>query len=223
MGTTRGVMQKIVHIAQKIASAMILCYHLGVYSDYRLDEQRLRAASAAKGYSSLGALLRRAGLHRNSLNEYLEGGRSVFSSVTRKICDALDCDPLTLLSRKEFPVATDAVSGAVINILEELCKDRPRVALFMLGSRARGTHQEGSDIDIAITGGAQKITTEEYLQIKMELQDAVENLPLEVDLINFDQAPRWFVAAITYTPKFMAGNPATFTHAMGVLDGVRKT
>lgn len=193
-----------------------------MYQEYRLNERKLREALAAKGFRNLGMLLRKAALHRNSLNDYIEGRRSVFSSVTRKICDALDCDPLSLVERSDTPLGMDEPAYALKGLLQRLVESRPRISFFLLGSRAKGSNRGLSDWDVAVTGGASKLHVDEYLGVKLELEDGVEDFPYEVDLINFDEAPRWFLLGINYVPKLLAGNEAAFSHALGVIDGARK-
>ncbi len=193
-----------------------------MYQDYRIDERKLRAAVAAKGFSSFAELLKTAALHRNSLNDYMDGRRSVFSAVTRKICGVLDCDPLALLSRHERIFLADKTGQVLRELLERISQSNSEVSFFLLGSRAKGTQRDLSDWDVAVSAGRSKLPTDEYLRIKSAVEDGVENFPVEVDVINFDQAPQQFLADIDYEPVFLAGNESSFSYALGVIYGARK-
>lgn len=193
-----------------------------MYQDYRLDERKLRALVAERGFVNFGEVLKKAALHRNSLNEYLDGGRSVFSTVTRKICGVLDCDPTSILIRREVSFGSDSTAESIKKLLFSLAGRYSTTCFFLLGSRAKGTNRQFSDWDIAVSSGHKKLPVNEYLTIKSELEDGVENFPVEVDLINFDEAPRWFLASINYQPKFLAGDENIFSHVIGVIDGARK-
>jgi predicted nucleotidyltransferase len=193
-----------------------------MYLGYRLDPEKFRLALAARGYSTTAALLKAAGLHRNSLNEYLAGRKSVFSSVTEKISAALDCDPLSLLSGHEQLVSVDSTGAALQRILERVSAEHPHVAFFLIGSRAKGSHQKFSDWDVAISSGRSALSTDEYLAIKSKIEDGVEDLSVGVDVVNFDGAPPWFIAGITYEPRFLAGDERAFSYVLGVIDGARK-
>lgn len=193
-----------------------------MYQDYRFDERKLRAVVAARGFANFGEVLKKAALHRNSLNEYLEGGRSVFSTVTRKICGILDCDPTSLLVRRDVSVGREPTAEALKKLLDSLAGAYSNTCFFLVGSRAKGTNRQFSDWDIAVSAGPQRLPVSNYLTIKSELEDGVENFPVEVDLINFDEAPRWFLSSIDYQPKFLAGDEKVFSHAIGVIHGARK-
>jgi len=44
-----------------------------------------------------------------------------------------------------------------------------------------------------------------------------------VDIINLDQAPRWFLAKIDYEPVLLDGDVESFIHFQGVLDGTKRS
>ena len=193
-----------------------------MFQDYRIDERKLRAAVAAKGFATIGDFLKAAALHRNSLGEYLGGKKSVFSAVTRKMCAVLQCDPLTLLT-SEPSIGTDDDAAILQKALERLANAYPSAAFFLLGSRAKGLAGRFSDWDIAVTGGPDGLAIDDYLSIKSELEDQTDNMSVGVDLINFDNAPRWFLSPIHYQPIFLAGERNSFAHALGVIHGANKS
>ena len=63
----------------------------------------------------------------------------------------------------------------------------PLAKIYLFGSRARMTHNERSDIDIAIDVGRQMTITEKG-QLNSML-DAL-NVPQKIDIIDFNRAPQ---------------------------------
>lgn len=57
----------------------------------------------------------------------------------------------------------------------------PNATILVFGSRARGTHQEGSDVDLAIDFGS-KINLDTILQIKQEIEETT--FPYLVDIVD---------------------------------------
>jgi len=61
-----------------------------------------------------------------------------------------------------------------------------RIRVILFGSRARGTHMEHSDVDIAIFSGED--ITYDILELKEELE--LSFLPQKVDVIDLRKAPK---------------------------------
>ncbi len=60
-----------------------------------------------------------------------------------------------------------------------------KVEIYLFGSRAKGTHMEGSDIDIAIL-------SEEDISDRIAILRAIleeSNLPYKVDIVDLNRAP----------------------------------
>ena len=198
-----------------------------MYKRYRIDERKLRQRMEKLGFRSLAAVLRKAGLHRNSIADYLSGRKSVFSSVTDRLCATLELDPWEIVAANIPAVKPDGVETALKRVLaqaaSEVLKEKSAsLAFILIGSRAKGTSSKHSDWDVAISAGADALSTEEYLALKSAIEDAVDDFPVSVDLVNFDAAPAWFLANIVYAPRLLVGNEFTFARAMGVISGSKK-
>jgi len=72
--------------------------------------------------------------------------------------------------------------AAIEGIVQTLSRHAGVDAAILYGSRAKGTHRPGSDIDLTLTG---KLDYDELLVIETEL-DALM-LPYRIDLSLFDQ------------------------------------
>ncbi|RKD32260.1 type VII toxin-antitoxin system MntA family adenylyltransferase antitoxin [Thermohalobacter berrensis] len=76
-----------------------------------------------------------------------------------------------------------------MNILEEIKKvllsKENIVFAYVFGSYARNTMTENSDIDIAIYQKDKEISTDDYLSLKVELEDKTKK---EVDLVILNEA-----------------------------------
>ena len=75
---------------------------------------------------------------------------------------------------------TQDYQRAIRNILQQY----PHISRALLfGSRAKGTHRQGSDIDIALVGSGLDHRT--LLTIQQQLDDLL--LPVKIDLIRLDE------------------------------------
>ena len=69
-------------------------------------------------------------------------------------------------------------------ILSKIIEDIiPNAKIYLFGSRARLSHQEGSDIDLAIDSG-NKIDIKTILKLHTKIEET--SIPLSVDLIDFN-------------------------------------
>lgn len=187
---------------------------------YKLDDRQLTAQLRKLGFSTISQFAKEYAINRATLNNYLNG-RGPFPEAFYAIADALKTDPLQLL--------TPIPSEGGIPKLEEIAaivtacgKVSPNIAVVLLGSRAAGNAKQYSDWDLGVTGGAQQLTTKEFLGIKQIVDDLREDLPRDVDVMNLDAAPQWFLKGIDYTPRFLSGSESSWAYFMGVLHGIQK-
>lgn len=187
---------------------------------YKLDDRQLATQLRKLGFPTVSQFAKAHGINRATLNNYLKG-RGPFPESFYAIADALKVDPLQLLT----PIPSEGgipKLEEIAPIVAACCRVSPQVAVVLLGSRVRGGAQEYSDWDLGVTGGVHQITTKEFLHIKQLVEDLKENLPRDVDVINLDEAPEWFLKGINYSPRFLSGNESSWNYFMGVLHGVQK-
>lgn len=187
---------------------------------YKLNERQLTTQLRKLGFPTISQFARHHDINRATLNNYLNG-RGPFPEAFYLIADALKMDPLQLL----IPISKNGIPKLeeVVPIITACSKILPNIAIGLLGSRATGHAQKYSDWDFGVTGGGQPIATKEFLRIKQVVDDLAEDLPRDVDVMNLDAAPEWFLRGIHYVPRFLAGNESSWTYFMGVLHGVQKT
>jgi len=66
-------------------------------------------------------------------------------------------------------------------LLTIISKYLPNAKVFLFGSRARNTHREGADIDLALDTGL-KININTILDIKADIEETT--IPLFVDIVD---------------------------------------
>lgn len=189
-------------------------------SRYHIDPAKLREAVAQKGYAHVTEFAKLHGFNRATINNYLKGQGGPFSEAYYIICDALQIDPLSILS----PLPAKPIVGVdeIMPMVKKLCSFDKDIAIGLLGSRAKGKNRKYSDWDICVTRGPNLLAGEEFLRLKRSVDDEVDRLPREVDIVNLDAAPEWFLTGIDYEPVFLAGNSNTWSYFMGVLYGTKK-
>lgn len=79
----------------------------------------------------------------------------------------------------------------IINIIH---KYLPNAKIYLFGSRARKTHSQGADIDLALDSG-EKIEFLTLFKIKEEIEET--NLPLFVDLVDINDSDKEFIEEIS--------------------------
>ena len=89
--------------------------------------------------------------------------------------------PDHLLSVRTFKVNNQAVMLFKNKLLEIIHKHLPNCQVYLFGSRARATHQEGADIDIALDAG-EKIDFRILFKINDEIEETT--IPVFVDVID---------------------------------------
>ena len=70
----------------------------------------------------------------------------------------------------------------VLEKIKKVLASYPIEKAVIIGSRARGTAQKGSDIDLVIF--AENLSFSQYLKLMSDLDEL--NLPYEIDLIKYD-------------------------------------
>lgn len=171
------------------------------------------------GVKSISALADRAKIHRNSLGAYLNGKRSPFTGVVEAIASCLQIDPASLLSRTGN---TSKWINTVVRALRSTLTSEPGRALFLFGSRSRGTNKEYSDIDFAIAGGPHPLSSTEFLRVRETLAQAGDDFPIMMDVVNLDIAPADFLTSVAGDLLFIAGDRQVETYFKGLIDGIKK-
>ena len=76
------------------------------------------------------------------------------------------------------------LSGTDIDNIISVLKKNPRITqIILFGSRAKGTHHQGADIDLALKG--ENLSLNDILQASLELDELL--LPYKIDLIIFER------------------------------------
>jgi len=188
---------------------------------YILNKKRFKEQLVAKGYKNLLDFSRKTGVHRNTLQNLLSG-KGILSSSFQSITDHLETDPLELMQ----PISTTKVSLPFIDeirpLLVQLLKQDKKVAVVLLGSRAKKRAQNYSDWDLGVIRYPKPLEGIEFLRLKRWVGDLSEDLPRTVDLVNLNQAPDWFLKDIANSVLYLDGNKEAWIYLKGVLDGAKK-
>ena len=171
-----------------------------------LSRARIKRLMKDSNIRSLTELAQKAKIHRNSLGSDIPAFNPVYLSV----CKALGVEPDKALESNQT-IIRDTVNQIA-----------PNRGFFLYGSRAKGTSREFSDYDIGVTGGEDKLDWREFLKIKQRLEEACENLPVKVSILNFDDAPDNFISDFDSPIEFLGGNHEAFTYFKGHLNGRKK-
>jgi predicted nucleotidyltransferase len=87
--------------------------------------------------------------------------------------------------------------AAMINIEQTLItiieQHLPQSKIFLFGSRARNTHKEGADYDIAIDNGA-IIDRDTWLNLTSAIEES--DIPVNVDIIDLNNVSTSFISVI---------------------------
>ncbi len=187
---------------------------------YKLDDRQFNAQIRRLGFKTISQFARHYGINRATLNNYLRG-RGPLPESFYVIAAALKTDPVQLL----VPVISkDAVPGLaeITPIVTACTKISPDIAVGLLGSRATGGAKTYSDWDLGITSGVCPLSSREFLRIKRLVEDLREDLPRDVDVMNLDAAPEWFLKGIADPLRFLMGNEPSWAYFMGGLHRVQK-
>lgn len=167
-----------------------------------LDPQRFAEAVERQGFTSIGALARALGIHRNTIHHYLSG-HGVFPAKLEKILDRLSLNPADVLVQKK---ANDANPlSPIAPLVDRLQRQCPDAAFVLFGSRARNTARAYSDWDIGAfsLGG---ISHEQYRQMRHTKEEWEEGSPYMVDVTNLNRADTDFLKSAARGWIFLGGN-----------------
>lgn len=193
-----------------------------MYREYRVNPDRALTALHKAGFKTWAEFSRAARIHRNTLEQYLSGRKLVLPVAVQRMAEKLDVDPMELVY--SAGAVDDEVDIRLLRrFLNPIAEQFPNVAFMLIGSRARGNARSRSDFDIALSMGEQPLSSREYLRVRSSIEDALEDFPRSVDIVNLDQAPLWFLADLNYAPVFVTGKQDSFKYLLGVVDGIRKT
>ena len=180
--------------------------------NYVLNFDKLKNLCQSQGFSSLKALCAKANIHQNSLTPYIKRARSPFTQVVLDLATALNVPVIDLICINDDKEITQ-VKEVIAPFLPERC------AVFLFGSRARGTQKKFTDIDLGITGGKDVLTFSRFSIIKSEIDDAFDNYPLSVNLTNLDIAPTDFIEEVARDLRFLTGDEKAAYYFLGYIDG----
>ncbi len=187
---------------------------------YSISREKLQLAMAKIGLRSLAELSRKSHLHRNTLYPLINGERSPYSSSYIELCKTLRVSPQDLLDS-----ATESVRSEIFSIAESIIRTfsvlNSNLVVFLFGSRASGTHKTFSDYDLGLTGGENTITATLFLKIKEHVSQLADDLPVKVDILNFDAAPLSFIRDFDSALEFLAGDPSSLQFLRGRLNGIK--
>lgn len=184
---------------------------------YTINSSQLNEIAKKRGYESLSQFAMAHHINRSTLQHYLEG-KGPLMEPFYQICNALSMDPLHLLS----PMTPVAFGEEIMPIIQSLSRGDPKLAMVLLGSRAKGTTKKFSDWDIGLTRGKIGLPSEEFIKLKNQAEELADHLVRSMDLVNLDGAPKWFLSGMDYTPVFLAGNNENWNYFLGVLHGIQK-
>lgn len=188
---------------------------------YILNNTIFKKRLSELNYASVADFAKKTSIHRNTVFNYLTG-KGAFSSSFEEIARKLNIDPMELiLSVSETKAAVSNIDE-IKPIIAKIVRSNKGIAALLLGSRAKKRAKLYSDWDIGITGGIDPIRSEDYLRIKNMVEEASENIPRMIDVVNLDCAPLWFLEGLDYEPIFLDGNKESYLYFKGVLNGIEK-
>jgi len=188
---------------------------------YVLDQKKFKRALLEGGFTSLVDLARKTGIHRNTLKN-LVAGRSLLVSSFAELAGRLSIDPLELMVPTSTTKSRIPFIDEMRPIIASLSKLDKRFTIILIGSRASKKQKKYSDWDLGILRYPEPLTGIEYLKLKRVVAEASENLVRQVDLVNFNEAPPWFLKGLGDHVVFLDGSRDGWTYFKGVLDGIRK-
>lgn len=188
---------------------------------YSLDIKKFKKALLEAGFRGLLDFSKKTKIHRNTLQGFLEG-KDVFISSFSTLTQALDKDPLELITPQVKTNSKIKNIGELKEVIAKLLRHDKKILVVLLGSRAKKTAKEFSDWDLGIFRYPETIAGREYLKLKGIIDEASENLVRKVDLINLNQAPPWFLKEMGEEIIYLAGHRESFLYLKGMLHGIQK-
>ena len=187
----------------------------------KVNALKVRESMKARNIPSWSALADQAGIHRNSLLPYLQGEKSAYATTFLRLCESLELSPEELISPSD-PRDEHGVFNLVRDLWGSFRAQEPETAFFLFGSRACGKSQAFSDYDIGVTAGSKGLVSDVFLEMKEYLSQTVDDLPIKVDLVNFDIAPIWFLSKFNGDICFICGSTKSFDLLQGRIYGIQE-
>jgi predicted nucleotidyltransferase/DNA-binding Xre family transcriptional regulator len=180
-----------------------------------------------KGFESVTDFCKQLEIPRSTLNTYLGAERSVYNSSYEAICAALDTDPCELIEHSHKKDTPSRRLEQIIDSIKHLIQNDSRdllsgVAFILFGSRVRKTAKINADWDLGLSRGGEPLGGREYFLIRNKIEDALEDFPNPVDVVNLDQAPVEFLATLNHGTELVGGCRESYARLLGVLDGIQK-
>ena len=173
---------------------------------YCVSEKKLKSAYISNGYSSIRHFASSTGIHRNAVHAFLRG-KEIFSKPFLKMTKALGCDPLSIIAHRDSFENGISIPSEIMGIAQGVADFQKSLCAFLFGSRAeKGDHSRFADWDVGVASAFSGLTSREHLRLRNKVEEMAENLPWKIDLINFDNAPAWFLKEMRGRPKYLAGS-----------------
>ncbi|MFH1729424.1 MAG: nucleotidyltransferase domain-containing protein [Pseudomonadota bacterium] len=175
---------------------------------YTFNEKKFRIQLIRLGFLSISQFSKRTKIHRNTIYDYLTGKKKIFSDQFLAIAKSLNVSPFELIDESEAKITLEEFGISLI--IDELLKKFPDTSIVLLGSRAKGTSTRYSDCDLGVLSNEKKINGITFLDMKSIVGDLADNLEIEIDLINLDAAPDWFIKELDESITFLKGKKMAF-------------
>ena len=174
---------------------------------YVLNNSLFRKALAAKGFSSARQVAAKLKIHRNTVGAYING-KAVLPDAFEQMINLLNLHPGEALVDIRSDTYDNVISK-IMPLVDNLCKARPGMTVFLFGSRAKGSAAKYSDFDLGLYSSS-GIAHKEFLELVKIKDDYEENLPFFVDLVNFTSAKTTFLQSILNDLVLLAGTRTDF-------------
>lgn len=183
---------------------------------YTIDTTYFEHLLKNLGISSHSELAQQCGLHRNTLTPYVNGKRSIYTPAALAIAKALSITPLELLGPNQ---TSSNLNDQLLKLIDPIISQHNNLNCCLFGSRSRGDYKKFSDFDLGLSMGEKKLETDQFLDIQIAVEDAVDDFPVSINLVNLDHAPRDFIRNIYRDLKFFSGNVNSFHFLKGKFHG----
>jgi len=188
---------------------------------YILDKKKFKKRLTDQGYRNLTSFAAQHKIHRNTLHDLLKG-KSVLKTSFEKIASKLKVDPWELVRAQAEGLPKVPEIEEIKSLLAGLLKKEKKMAVVLIGSRAGKRPKLYSDWDLGVFRYPKPLSGMEYLRLKNLVEEESEPLVRQVDLVNLNQAPTWFLEGLNNQVLFLDGNREAFLYLQGVLDGIQK-
>lgn len=164
----------------------------------------LRQALRKRGFHSAGQFCKQIGIHRNTFSGYLSG-KSVLQPTAQQILDYLQLDHLAAFEIKQTLPLNDDFINSLNPVVDALVHSAPWASFVLFGSRAKGSSQKYSDVDLGVVGPT-RLSTQQWSHLRNVLDDVSENYPFAFDLVDLRRASPEFINEVASHGKFLGGS-----------------